>query len=247
MDEKDTGTKDFVTIDEDVQSKAQTSASESDDIDPLVMSAAVFARGMQFKEEGDTNKALAYIDASIRILEEKIDPLGEDSYQKIMATMLFGKAKIMLELKKYWEVYRIMNFLCKTDPKNEEYQSSKKIIFYVVVKRLTNLIYWIAIIVLGLIICENNITRTSFIPHYVWDITFAILIPTMFADFLIGRKFLSGSAKLYSYISGVLSVVLAAKMCERYNYIPHNAWRTIVVICIGIVFFLYVIGKIRKK
>lgn len=155
------------------------------DEEVIIWSAGYYRYGMYLHNDGYSQQSLVYVNKAIEILESNKGKLYEKLYKDSLETMLEAKAGILHRLEKYWDAYKIMCTLCVMKPGKDDYRLGRKNLLSSSISKAINPIYIVLAIIFALMLCEQYITHTHFIPSIVWTITWAIWIVLLIVQFVV--------------------------------------------------------------
>lgn len=159
--------------------------SVNTDEEVIIWSASYYRYGMYLHNDGYSQQSLVYVNKAIEILENNKGKLYEKLYKDSLETMLEAKAGILHRLEKYWEAYKIMCTLCSMKPGKDDYRLGRKNLLGSCIAKVINPIYIVLAIIFALMLCEQYLTHTHFIPSIVWTITWAIWILLLVVQFVV--------------------------------------------------------------
>ena len=151
----------------------------------MIWTASYYRYGMYLHNDGYSKQSLEYVDKALDILEKKKGKLYEAQYKDSLEAIMEGKTSVLYKLEQYWEAYKLMSRLHSMKPQKDDYRIGMKNLFSASISKIVNPIYVILACIWGVMLLEQYVFHTEFIPSIVWTITWACWIVLLVIQFVI--------------------------------------------------------------
>jgi hypothetical protein len=140
---------------------------------------------MYLHNDGYSKQSLEYVDKALYILEKNKGKLYEAQYKDSLEAIMEGKTSVLYKLEQYWEAYKLMSRLHSMKPQKDDYRIGMKNLFSASISKIVNPIYVVLACIWGVMLLEQYVFHTEFIPSIVWTITWACWIVLLVIQFVI--------------------------------------------------------------
>lgn len=151
----------------------------------MIWTASYYRYGMYLHNDGYSKQSLEYINKALDILDKNKGKLYEKQYKDSLETIMEGKCSVLYKLEKYWDSYKNMKQLHSMKPQKDDYKIGMKNLFSAAIAKIANPIYVILACIFGVMLLEQYVFHTHFIPSVVWTITWASWIVLLIIQFVV--------------------------------------------------------------